>query len=116
MKKWIKAAMDPDEVVDAIYNDKPFDFDSYQEYAQAFNDHDPDAIKAQDVRVGDVINNTESAEELDLGDVFVVDEIYTDREGWDYVFRIHVLTLEEHPSWELHFMTDEYVGVVEDQI
>lgn len=112
MKRYVRSSMTPEELVDAVYNNKPFDMESYDEYMQAFRKGpDPRAIKAQKARIGDIIKNTESAEELDLGDVFKVKKIERDIDGWDYIFTVRVLTLEGRPIWKLHYEEDEYVGV-----
>ena len=112
MKRYVRSSMTPEELVDAVYNNKPYDIESYNEYVQTFRKGpDPEAIKAQKVRIGDIIKNTESAEELDLGDVFKVKKIEKDVDGWDYVFTVRVLTLEGKPIWELHYEEDEYVGI-----
>lgn len=107
------ASMTPDEVVDAIYNNKPFDNESYNEYASVFNQPAAGAIKAKDIRVGDIIKNTECAEELDLGDIFVVKKITQNAPGWedwDYTFTVKVMTLRDRPTIDIHYEADEYVG------
>ena len=112
MKRYVKSSMTPEEIVDAIYNNKPFDAESYDEYAVAFHDGpDPRAIKAKQVRIGDIIKNTENAEEIDLNDIFKVKKIMRNVDGWDYVFVARILTLEGMPVWELHYEEDEYVGI-----
>lgn len=108
------ASMTPEELVDAVYNNKPFDRDSYDEYAEAFHQPAEGAIKAKDIKIGDIIRNTESAEELDLDDIFVVKKITKNAPGWedwDYTFTVKVMTLKDRPTVDIHYEANEYVGV-----
>lgn len=112
MKRVIKAGMTVDEVSDAILRGKPFDLSSLDEYNDYY--HSEGAIRASEVREGQVIQNTEDADELDLNEVFEVLRIRPHSYGWeefDYTFTVRVLSLTGNPIYDIHYMKDEYVGV-----
>lgn len=115
MKRYIRTSMTPDEVIDAIYNNKPFDEESYEEYIEPFHETAEGAIQAKDIRVGDRIRNTECAEEIDINDIFVVEKIERNVPGpwkdWDYTFTVRMESLADEPVYDIHYDADEYVGV-----
>ena len=122
MKRYIKAyqqsAEEYDDLVDALLNNKPFDYDRFHEYWEAFHEPEEGAIKASEVKVGDVIKNTEDASEINIGDEFRVNRIEKDTDDisdyitFDYVFFVTMLSGDyEGAECTLHYMKDEYVGV-----
>lgn len=123
MKRYIKAyqqsAEEYDDLVDALLNNKPYDYERFHEYWETFHQPEEGAIKAQEVKVGDVIKNTEDASEINIGDEFRVVTIGRDEDAigdyitFDFVFHVMMLSGDyEGTECDLHYMKDEYVGVL----
>lgn len=110
----IEGAMSPEEVQDAIEKGKPFDLDSFREY---WGGDDSDAIKAESVEVGDIINVQFDASEVDLGTEVKIISINDPKEDWiDYTFKCEVQNdwhgLHQGDIVTLHFDKDEQIGYV----
>lgn len=112
-------SMTETELDDAISNGKPFDMGSFKKYKTPAPA--PGAVKVKDVRVGDIIENTESAEAVDLGTVFqVVDIRKDDPDGmgfsWDSCPYTFICKQMDAPRvFHLTYYAsegDEYVGPI----
>lgn len=109
-RKFVEASMAPEEVEDAIMNNRPFDLDSFRKY-RGYDKYveDNNIVQAQDVQVGKVYKNTEDASEMNLGDEFKVLSInHTPGGYWEYTF--HVKDLTNGMELDLHYWADDYVG------
>ena len=110
----VEAAMTEEELDDAILNNKPFDLESFKKWK---NPVDPDAVQAQEVKIGDVID-VEDASEVNLGTVVEVLAINDPAESWiDYTFRCKVIeedggmqNIEPGSIIDLHFAEGEPIG------
>jgi len=117
-KSDVHASMDVEDLEDAIMHGKPFESDEFDQYWRLYHQPEEGAITAAEVQVNDIIENTEDASEINLGDTFHVNAIATDVEGWepfDYEFDVTMLSGDyKGDHVKLHYMADEYVGVRSD--
>lgn len=117
-KSDIHASMDVEDLEDAVLNGRPFELDEFKEYWDTYHQPEEGAITADEVEEHDVIENTEDASEIDIGDVFHVDSITPHAKGWeefDYEFDVTLLNGNYKGNHvKLHYMADEYVGVRSD--
>lgn len=117
----IRAYMSEEDLDYAIEHGKPFDIDSFKKWKHP---GDPDAIHAEDVEIGDIIDNQNDASEVNIGTVFKVLDINNpeDLEDWgslkpDYTFRCECI---EDPGgmqnfgvgtiFNLHYWKGDEVG------
>ena len=117
MKRYIRSNYDLEDLEHAILHDDPFSAEEFEEYWDAYHEPNADAIQAKDVRKGDIIVNTECAEEMDINDIFLVESIDKPSGIWedfDVTFNIKNLSKDEMDQ-DIHYMDDEYVGVVVDE-
>ena len=116
--KSVHASMDVEELENAILNGRPFEADEFSEYWDAYHQPEEDAITAAEVNEDDIIENTEDASEINIGDVFHVDTIQMHAPDWeefDYEFGVTLLNGDYKGNHvKLHYMADEYVGVRSD--
>lgn len=114
----VHASMDLEELEDAVMHGKPFEADAFNEYWEAYHQPEEGAITADEVSENDVIENTEDASEINIGDVFHVNSITPHAPGWeefDYEFDVTLLNGDyEGDEVKLHYMADEYVGIRSD--
>ena len=123
----IEAAADPvmteADLDDAILNGKPFDLASFKKYKMG--EAEDGILRADEVQVGDIINITETAEEVNRGTRVKILSINDPGVDWaDYTFHVELLDSPEfegrdpyyHTSAEpgqemdIHFLDDEYIG------
>lgn len=98
----------------AIENGLPFDINTFKEYK---TDIDPNAVKAEEVEVGDVIDLEFSSEEVDLGTVVKVLAINdpAEPEYGDYSFKVEILQYPDNENYvgterAIHFSEGDQVG------
>ena len=113
MKLKISEGMTEKDLDDAILNNRPFDLDSFKNYKSYTSE---DVVFGSDLEVGDLIKNTECADEIDLGTVFTVEAIHyaDDEDGFDDMFLTDMaieVTDEDGNYAVLHYDIDEPVGV-----
>lgn len=116
----VTAAMTEEDLDDAILNNKPFDLESFKKWKNPIN---PDAILAQDVQVGDIIDIEEDASEVNLGTVVKILAINDPAESWiDYTFRCEVIEhdggmqdVETGSIIELHFDENDPIGYLMEE-
>ena len=117
----VKASLMTEEDLDyAILNDKPFDIESFRKYKMP--KPDPDTLRADQIEVGDIIEVTEDASEVNLGTQVKILAINDPGENWiDYTFHVELLdkpgrkisdetVLQAGDEIDIHFDADEYVG------
>lgn len=110
------ATLTKDELNSAILEGKPFDIASFKEMT---DNADPQAIRADQVEVGDTIDIECDASEVNLGTVVKVLAINDPQEDWiDFTFHCRVV---ENPGGQsikvgdiidLHFDADEKIGYI----
>lgn len=110
----IEAGMTNEEVKDAIEQGKPFDLDSFRNY---WGGEDANAVRADQVQVGDIIDVEFDASEVDLGTKVKILSINDPGEDWiDYTFKCEVQEdwhgLHAGDIVTLHFDEDEQLGYV----
>lgn len=115
----VHASMDLEDLEDAVLNGRPFERDEFNEYWDAYHQPEEGAITADEVEEHDIIENTEDASEVDIGDVFHVNSIVSHPAGtwedFDYEFDVTLLNGNyKGDHVKLHYMADEYVGVRSD--
>lgn len=112
MKRYIRTMTD-DEVRYAIENNKPFDIDSFRRYWGSDKPKDSNAVKAEDIEVGRVYVNTESADMLNIGDTF---EVLDKRISTDPAFKgdieMDIYDQTTGTEFTVWYSPDEYVGVL----
>lgn len=100
----------------AILNGRPFDLASFKKYKMS--GPSSDAVRADEVTVGDVITVTETSEEVNIGTKVKVLAINDPAVDWaDYTFRVEVVSLPDDRQQiqvgdviDMHFFADEYIG------
>lgn len=126
MKRYIRSSYDtahPNSVTamteeemldDAISNGRPFKLDTFTKYKV-----DPyrakGAVKAADLEVGDIIQVTEDAAEIDCPspEIEIMDIRYDDPDGYGHdCITFYCYDNETGDEYTLHFWPDEWVGPV----
>ena len=115
----VTASMTEEDLDYAILNNKPFDIDSFRKWKMP--KVDPSVLKARDIEVGDVIEVTEDASEVNLGTVVEIKGIFMPvdeyAKGW-YEIGFDCIILRDDGKQQagagdpikLHFDLDDYVG------
>ena len=109
----IKSSMTPQEVNDAIEQNKPFNIRDYTEYFDP--PHDSEALLPSEIEIGREYINTEDASEFNIGTQFKVLDIVpeSEREDWemqfDYVFKVQTA---DGNVFNIHYDSEDYVGVL----
>lgn len=114
----IESSSEEDQLNQAILDGRPFDLDTFTKYKV-----DPyraeGAVKAEDIQIGDIIQVTEDASEVDSGTVLeVIDIDYDDPDGYNGYQLDDVITFicrdekgRRYP-YNLHFWPGDYVGPI----
>ncbi len=109
----IKSSMTPQEVNDAIEQNKPFNIRDYTEYFDP--PHDSEALLPSEMEIGREYINTEDASEFNMGTQFKVLDIVpeSERDDWemqfDYVFKVQTA---DGNVFNIHYDSEDYVGVL----